>query len=227
MVQIKSNKGNWLDLGISLAVANRSDHQAWFEEQMFLPDFLSVAYDNASISDKPLVAETKLLLEMKPEVRSKIDSDSSLLSPFALFAFLLLIQGALFLRYKKGYNSENVIKFFESAILLVTGIAGLIIYFLNFASLHPSVDHNVNCLWLLPTNAIFAALIWVKSVKKFNRIYFFIIFALIIAYALVNFGFIHQYFNPAFALIILMQTLICYHYCVGKNSENKNEEKLI
>lgn len=206
MLQEKTLKNNWLDLGISLAVAQRSDKIATFKEQMFLPEYLANAYNKASINGHPLVKGNPIrLLETTPEIQAKIDDMPGILSPNVLFQALLVIVTILvLLEIRSGSRSMKILnKTMASLILFGTGVAGLIIWFLNFYSLHPAVDHNVNCLWLLPTNLIFAALIWINSAKKVNRIYFFIIFAAIIAYVIINIGFVHQYFNPAFLPLIL------------------------
>lgn len=211
MVQQKSGKNNWLDFGISLAVANRSDKQAYFKEQMFLPSYLSESYDNASIGGKPLVKEERTILEMRPDIREKIQTQSFITSP-NLVCWTIFIVFLIFWRFTilgRKWASFSI-KTFESILLLVTGITGAILYFLNFISVHPAVDHNVNCLWLIPTNIIFAALIWVKSAEKVNRIYFFIIFALIIAYALIN-ACVRQYVNPAFVPLLMTMICICAH----------------
>lgn len=211
MIQEKTNTNNWLDFGISLAVANRADRQAYFKEQMFLPGYLAEAYNNATIGGKTLVKEERTILEMRPEIREKIEAQSFITSPkfvcWAIFILFLILWRFTILGRKWASFS---IRSFESIFLFVTGVTGAILYFLNFISLHPAVDHNVNCLWLLPTNIIFAVLIWVKSAEKVNRIYFFIIFAGIIAYAIIN-ACVRQYVNPAFGPLLFTMICICAH----------------
>lgn len=211
MIQEKTNTNNWLDFGISLAVANRADRQAYFKEQMFLPGYLAEAYNNATIGGKPLVKEERTILEMRPEIREKIEAQPFITSPkivcWAIFILFLILWRFTILGRKWASFS---IRSFESIFLFVTGVTGAILYFLNFISLHPAVDHNVNCLWLLPTNIIFAVLIWVKSAEKVNRIYFFIIFAGIIAYAIIN-ACVRQYVNPAFGPLLFTMICICAH----------------
>ena len=73
LLQEKTSTNNWLDFGISLAVASRSDRRASFREQMFLPDYLARAYDNASIDGHKLVkGEPVGLLVTTPEVQALI-----------------------------------------------------------------------------------------------------------------------------------------------------------
>jgi hypothetical protein len=81
--------------------------------------------------------------------------------------------------------------------MLATGLTGCIVWFLNFASEHPAVDHNLNCLWLLPTNLLFLPLIWTKKGTKVRRIYFFAIFAAVFLY-IISVCVSAQSFHPAF-----------------------------
>ena len=82
-------------------------------------------------------------------------------------------------------------------------------WFLNFFSLHPAVDSNLNCFWLLPTHVIMAVLIWFNGLKKWCSIYFGITFALIIAYVILDW-IIGQYCPPAF--LLLLATLLLRSY---------------
>ena len=224
MLQEKTSKNNWLDFGISLAVATRSDQKASFGEQMFLPDYLMKAYDNATIGGRKLVEEKKLLLETTPETQERIDDKTVLLSPNVVFSALLIFVVIIVIgaRTNKSKITVMMVKATACIILASSGITGSIIWFLNFFSLHPAVDHNVNCLWLLPTNIIFAVLIWVKSAEKVNRIYFFIIFALIFAYAIINNMIIHQYINPAFWPLLGALIVMSGHHLL----DNRHEEEL-
>lgn len=210
MLQEKTFLNNWLDFGISLAVAQRSDKISTFKEQMFLPEYLEKAYNNACIDGHKLVdGEPVRLIETTQEIKAKIENQPLLLSPNVIFYALLIIIFLVGIGINSGKKSaKKISKILASLMLFGTGVAGIIIWFLNFFSLHPAVDHNVNCLWLLPTNIIFAALLWTKSAKKVCRIYFFIIFAAVIAYVIINIGFVHQYFDPAFLPLILSLSII-------------------
>lgn len=216
MVQQKSGLSNWLDLGISLAVAGRADEVASFREQMFLPEYLAEAYNHAFLGDKQLVEKEVQVLKMAPEIRAKIDQESILTSPVTVLIAIALVVIILGLATRRNKKLAVIYKSAESLVLFATGVTGAILWFLNFISVHPAVDHNLNCLWLLPTNIIFAALIWVKSAEKVNRIYFFIIFALIIAYAIINWGFGIQYYSVLFLPIQFTLLFIAKEHIVKK-----------
>jgi hypothetical protein len=102
----------------------------------------------------------------------------------------------------------------DALLLVASGLAGIIVWFLNFCSLHPAVDHNWNCLWLVPANLLFAVLIWIKCCKKVVVFYFFITFVALIAYLLVC-GFADQFVHPAFIPMVLALALRAGMWCKG------------
>ena len=226
MVQEKTHRNNWLDFGIDLAVAARSDQRAWFEEQMFLPDYLSLAVGNAKIEKStasnrwhvPFVTESDTLLTMRPDIEAKIAAPDRI-APNTVFGIVLLVALVISAwEWHKKKDAEQkrrpvkvpvVANIFDTTLLLAAGLAGCIVWFLNFFSLHPAVDSNLNCFWLLPTHVIMAVLIWFNSLKKWNSIYFGITFALIIAYVILDW-IIGQYCPPAF--LLLLATLLLRSY---------------
>ncbi len=226
MVQEKTHRDNWLDFGIALAVAARSDQQASFVEQMFLPDYLSKAMNNAKLERStpsnhwyvPFVVESDTLLTMRPEIAASIDAPDPI-GPKAVFGIVLLLALVISAwEWKKRKDDQMMrrsvrvpvlVTSFDTLLLLATGITGFIVWFLNFFSLHPAVDNNLNCFWLLPTHVILAVLIWFKSLRKFCCIYFGITFALIIVYVIFDW-IIGQYCPPAF--LLLLATLLLRSY---------------
>ena len=218
MVQEKTHRNNWLDFGIALAVAARSDQRASFEEQMFLPEYLSMAVGNAKVEKStpsnrwhvPFVTESDTLLTMHPDIKAKIEAPDPI-APATVFGIVLLIALVLSAwEWRKRKEAEQKrlpfkvplpVNIFDTLLLLATGLTGCVVWFLNFFSLHPAVDSNLNCFWLLPTHVIMSVLIWFKRFNKACRIYFGITFALIIAYVLFDW-IIGQYCPPAFLLLL-------------------------
>lgn len=226
MVQEKTGTSNWLDFGIALAVANRSDVPATFEEQLFLPEYLSRAVDNAQIPVRigeglwmePLVAKTDTLLMMRPDVRQAIDAEDPI-RPNTVFALLLLAALLLTAWEWRIQRHTAVSNIFDTLLLAFLGVTGVIVWFLNFISLHPAVDHNVNCFWLLPTHLIAAILIWIRSCRRICVIYFGITFALIIVYV-ISAWITDQYCPSAFILLLAIILLRCYSRCSIDTSKN-------
>ena len=165
MVQEKTHRNNWLDFGIALAVAARSDQRAWFEEQMFLPDYLSLAVSNAKVEKStasnrwhvPFVTESDTLLTMRPDIAAKIAAPDRI-APNTVFGIVLLVALVISAwEWHKKKDAEQkrrpfkvpvLANSFDTLLLLAAGLAGCIVWFLNFFSLHPAVDSNLNCFWL-------------------------------------------------------------------------------
>ena len=218
MVQEKTHRNNWLDFGIALAVAARADQRAWFVEQMFLPEYLSMAAGNAKIEQStasnrwhvPFVTESDTLLTMRPDVAAKIAAPDPI-APATVFGIVLLVALVLsaweWRKRKEAAQRRQPVKVpvlvntFDTILFLAAGLTGCVVWFLNFFSLHPAVDHNLNCFWLLPTHVIVAVLIWFKRLRKWCAIYFGITFALIIAYVIFDW-IIGQYCPPSFLLLL-------------------------
>ncbi len=212
MVQQKTGTDNWLDFGIALAVAVRSDIPTLYKEQMFLPDYLMQALEHAEIPMQvgenrwmtPIVEHTDTLLVMRQDIEEAINSTDPI-APNTVFGLViliaLLISGLNYSDLRQKKSVRILSNTFDSIVLLSVGITGLIVWFLNFFSLHPAVDHNINCLWLLPTHVIMAVLIWFKKIDKVCRVYFGITFAAIILYVILDWmnG---QYCPNAFLLLL-------------------------
>ena len=171
MIHEMTGRGNWLDFGIAIAVAQRADDQALFAEQMFLPKYLCKAIDHAQTGERPLVKET--ITHRNRLTKESIESKNKLgqgpISPMAAACLLLIIGlGFTIMRFLRSKQKiwQILLRCFDSFWLLATGVTGCIVWFLNFYSEHPAVDHNLNCWWLLPTNLLFIAIIWIKKAEK-------------------------------------------------------------
>ncbi len=243
MVQNKTGRDNWLDFGIALAVAGRADRATVYEEQMFLPDYLMGALSHARIPSQlgesvwmtPLVAQESTLLELQPEVAAAIAAPDSV-SPNTVFAIVLLIalllSGLEFASRRrnltqvtptgavlvgKGRGFSMLVNCFDTILLLVVGLTGCIVWFLNFLSEHPAVDHNINCFWLLPTHVIMAVLLWFRRLDKACQIYFGITFAALIIYVILDW-ISGQYCPIAFLLLIATLLLRSFmHFGLGNS----------
>jgi hypothetical protein len=212
MLREKTGRNTWLDFGISLVIAGRADEVATFEEQMFLPDYLMEAYENAEVQDstnadgeaRRLVGRTQVVVSGNPQLRAALAEEPCWwTSPTACGWALLVVVALLTFR---SHGGSRLLRAVDCALLLATGLAGVMVWFLNFYSLHPAVDHNWNCLWLVPFNLLFAVLIWIKCCKKLVNFYFLITFVALIVY-LLSCGFTRQFVHPAFVPMVLALAL--------------------
>lgn len=190
MVRNMTHSNTWLDFGITLAIGYGSDRVLGLEQQVFLPDYLAEAYSHATLDGHPLIVQADTLLTIRPEVRQVIDAAPSPLDPLPVLTLVLLV-GALLLHYRIRQSKPDashakrarlLSNLFDTFFFLATGVAASILWMLLLGSEHPTVDQNLNCMWLWPTNLIFCLLIWIKVPQKVHRIYFLINFAALIAF---------------------------------------------
>jgi len=194
----------WLKFGIDIVFGMDADLPANTNESMFLPENLMFEFQTAQIHTpngqiRKLVSEKKILVT-KNEL---IDQHESWIFKPLTFTLLLLILGIpLTIWDIKG--KKRHLKFFDTFLLALTGIGGVIAFYLMFLSLHPLVKSNLNLLWLNPINLVLAVLIWIKPLRK-ALFYYQILNILLLIGALFSFALSAQVFNTAaFPIIVLL-----------------------
>jgi len=194
----------WLKFGIDIVFGMDADLPANTNESMFLPENLMFEFQTAQIHTpngqiRKLVSEKKILVT-KNEL---IDQHESWIFKPLTFTLLLLILGIpLTIWDIKG--KKRHLKFFDTFLLALTGIGGVIAFYLMFLSLHPLVKSNLNLLWLNPINLVLVVLIWIKPLRK-ALFYYQILNILLLIGALFSFALSAQVFNTAaFPIIVLL-----------------------
>ena len=114
---------------------------------------------------------------------------------FSAFFILILLQTFIEYRTEKYYRLVDIFLFFAA------GVAGCIIFFLSFLSVHPCTFPNISLLWLHPLHLIGVILFSVKKFKKPAYWYHFINFAIIIIMS-VAWIILPQHVNIAFIPLI-------------------------
>lgn len=142
------DSNSWSSFGIDIALGAVIDKIASPKDYQFLPEYVFKAFDNATFNGKPIVKETKLILEA-PE---NTTSSSKLFSPYVVFTLILLIVLTItFIDYKHKKRT----RWLDAVLMLATGLAGILITLLWFATDHTATATNMNILWLLPINVFF------------------------------------------------------------------------
>ncbi len=168
----------WSDFGIDLALGSVIDRKATAKEYMFLPDYVFKALENVKInrngSEEPIIKRTeKILLDFKEH------SPKTFFTPLIVFSLLALL--VLWLTYRDLKNrSRN--KILDYTIFIVTGVTGVVVLLLWFATDHSTTKDNYNFLWAFAPNLIFAFLV----TKNQKMTYYYIIALLILLDILVT-----------------------------------------
>ncbi len=165
-----TGKDSWIKFGIDLTFGKDADNKASKWESMFIPENLQKELSGTIIycdsTEKKLVKKEKILIN--PSKTSNIAS-GLVIKPIYVTSFILFIV-ALFTII--GFFTKRLFRFVDFILFITTGIAGLILFYLIFFSIHPLVVWNFNILWCNPLNVLFAILIWTKSMKEANRFFF-------------------------------------------------------
>lgn len=156
----------WNDLGIDLVLGARIDRNAKGYETMFLPDYLMEEFGKAKIGDRPLVAETRLILDNGYDFFTE-PTRMQLLRPGVVFWAIFIL---FFI--SKLYLPLRVPPVFSVFYLTVLGLAGWFMMFMWFGTAHDATKWNLNVLWALPLHFPMAFLLFRKNMPAWVVRYF-------------------------------------------------------
>lgn len=193
----------WTWLGTDVCLGMPADYEIHYWETMFLPDYLSEGFSKSNINDAGLVkSELKLNNGSDPVLQTPL-----LLTPVWMFTYLFL--GLLILtiiEFKRGVN----LKYVDFCLYLFIGLAGIVISFFSFISVHPTVYPNLNLLWAVPFHVIFAFFLLKNSNKTWKLLYrklFGGLVILVFAIHLFEIQYINYSLFPVFGSILLRSKL--------------------
>jgi hypothetical protein len=149
LIQNQLDANSWGSVGIDIALGSVIDQPATPEEHMFLPQYIHSFFEEATFKNNQqnLVKQDRLVYE-KRELKT---SKNILFSPFVVFGFLgILILTITFLDYK----NQRRTKILDLLIFSITGLIGVFILLLWFATDHSATAQNYNLLWALALNLL-------------------------------------------------------------------------
>jgi hypothetical protein len=188
---------DWSKFGIDLLLGAKLDRKTTNLETTFLPDNLMKAFDSTTVSGLPLVKEETPLLVMP-----SLATESYLITPFVLFALLLLV-GGLLTFVRKGW-ARKAVAALDFFLFFVLGAVGVLLLFMWFATDHALCANNYNLLWALPTHAVTAFFLFSRKrwVQTYFRVVFFLQLALLLLWV-----FLPQQLNTALIPLLFLLVL--------------------
>ncbi len=166
------NRNSWGSLGIDLALGSVIDRKATAEEHMFLPENIHVFFENATVNGKPLVKESKVLYTKKETSKSNQFFTSPLFF-FGIIGFIIL-----FITYKDHKNNKRT-NWLDVSLFSITGLIGVFILLLWFATNHTGTHQNYNLLWAFVLNVFVIGQFFKKSTSNwFNKYLKFLVILL-------------------------------------------------
>lgn len=142
----------WGDLGIDICLGLPMDKNATPYEYMFLPDYVESGFDHAFIlrdgEEVPAIKTKNIISDSREQVASR-----RLYTPLTVFTVFFL--GTLLLTYR-DLKSGKLTKWFDILLFGVTGIIGVLLFFLWFFTDHNAAANNLNIIWALPLHLVAA-----------------------------------------------------------------------
>lgn len=170
------NKQPWGKFGIDIALGSVIDRKATPQEYLFLPDYIYKSFKKSTINDKPLVRIERTLFESK-----LTNTKLSFFTPVLVFSILAIIVILITFRdMKKKARS----RWLDTSLFLFTGIIGLIVLLLWFATDHSATQKNFNILWAFLPNLFVAFFLLKKQLQPWFKKYLFLLIALLLITAL-------------------------------------------
>lgn len=178
LIQQRLHWNSWGSLGIDIALGAVIDRTANPWEHQFLPDYVFESLKSATITRNN---KTSALIKKETTINNpgpRARNTAFLLSPF--FVFLILALGIVY-RTLRDSKQQKRSQWLDTVLFFVTGIVGVLLLVLWFATDHTATINNYNILWAFPVNLIFCTLLSKKTPKKWlSRYLSFLIILLIL-----------------------------------------------
>lgn len=168
-----TGRNTWGSFGIDLALGSVIDREATPYEYMFLPKYIHQFFGNAKLNaSKPLVKESTVIFKRSETSKS----NSFLFSPLMVFGMLALL--IIYITYT-DYKQNKRSKWLDVLLFAITGILGMVVVLLWFATDHTATAYNYNLLWAFPINLLLIGqLMKVQLTDRFKRYLKFLIIML-------------------------------------------------
>jgi len=221
----------FIDAGIDWLFGAPVDRVAQPYETMFLPVYLMDAFDQTTIQINgrmmPLVASTDTVFWTPNRSTPMKTFPWATTLAWCIFAIGVYVTTRGLWRGEGGGTSEGgvtgegggdggsggdgrrgsvVFRWFDVPLFSLVGLAGIIITFLWFISLHDVTERNWHLLWSWPTHVIVAVALWRRSSKPWVPTY--LLAAATVALTVAALGpFLNQWIHPSLYPIMLVTGL--------------------
>lgn len=162
LIQQNLIANSWGSLGIDLALGAVIDRKAKPIEYQFLPQYVYEGAANAFIhrngKTESLAKRTTVLFENSPSP----PENNFLMSP--LFVLGLLGSLIVFVTFR-DYNRKVRSRYLDALLFFITGLIGIFLLLLWFATDHTATANNYNLLWAFPISIILLVAISKRNVS--------------------------------------------------------------
>lgn len=202
----------WYQFGIDVALGSGLEDSIGSREEMYVPLELMRNAASAKFSDgRPFVKATRVLNPGEGDVT--LPPTPWGLSPL-FWAWLVALGLGCVVVW--NFMSGRLYLPVYGAWFFMLGLAGCLVAFLVFVSVHESTSPNVLILWLNPFQFLFVAGMAIRKLKSLAMAmawYNFVVMAVL----LIVYPFIKQSFNPAFFPLMLATSALGATYAILRN----------
>lgn len=139
-----------LHLGMDLGLGIPADREATAREATFLPEHLAVYLASGAVSregtTRPLVVRTDTLA-WSPGAAARPS-----VPPWPAWLLWILLATVAWITFDEIRGSRASRRWLDASLYGLLGLAGLLLAFLTFVSLHRVTKMNLNLCWALPTH---------------------------------------------------------------------------
>jgi len=175
LIHLYLDDKSWGKFGIDLALGSVIDRKATPKEYLFLPDFVLKSYEKATIRkndiSEPLVTKTNELFTSEANTNKPF-----YFTPFVLFSLLALL--VLWITFKDFRNKIRT-KWLDFMLFFTTGVVGLIVLLLWFATDHSATANNYNIFWAFMPNILISFLLLKDNIKPWVSKYILVLLVLL------------------------------------------------
>lgn len=155
----------WGSFGIDMALGSVIDKQATPYEEMFLPKYIHQYFGSAKIHSSENLVSRSTVIYQKREQKT---TDNFLLSPLMVIGVIAIL--ILYITYRDFKNKKRS-KWLDISLFAITGVVGIIMLLLWFATDHTATAKNYNLLWAVPLNMLVIGQLFKTQVKNWFKRY--------------------------------------------------------
>ena len=142
----------WVTFGIDLLIGSGADSLIHLRQEMFLPEKLMNALETAHVANnsriggvivRPMVSSTQVIIQSSVNDIQGSSWFSPMMAGICLLVITLIL-GICGMIYKRRF------RLFFALLFFVAGVAGCIIWFIAFFSIHPATFPNCNVFFFHP-----------------------------------------------------------------------------
>ena len=170
LIQKNVDWNTWGSFGMDIAIGAVVDQKATFWEYQFLPEYVFKEADKAKLNrghEEISLVKTTINLFINTPKEKKSNFFTSPLFIMGLLAFIIL--GITY----KDFKNKTRSRWLDVSIYSITGIIGVLLLLLWFATDHSTTHNNYNLLWAVPLSLLFVLAIAKKNPKPWLKRYVF------------------------------------------------------